>query len=75
MTSTIIVNVVLDAIVLGAMLALLGWAIKTQWRDLPAAAAAERRRQPDRRVRATRRLPQHAERRRAERRSGRTITA
>lgn len=75
MTSATVVNIILDALALTAMLALLAWAIKTQWRDLPSTAAVERRRQADRRARAARPLPQHAERRRAERRSGRPVTA
>lgn len=75
MTSATVVNIVLAVFVLAGMLALLGWAIKTQWRDLPATAAAERRRQADRRVRAARPLPEHAERRRAERRSGQPVPA
>ena len=82
-TTTIVVNIILAAFVLGTMLALHGWAIRTQWRDLPAQAAAERqrlvaaerRRHADRRQRAADAFPAHAERRQRERRTRGWATA
>jgi hypothetical protein len=55
-TTIILINAALGAVVLAAILALVGWAIKTQRRDhLAGTATAPRREQLSREGQATRR--------------------
>jgi hypothetical protein len=66
------INVVLDTAIVVAILAVLGWGMRAQVRDM-RLQFVERRRESERR-RSGRGIPAHGERR-TERRRGQTVTA
>jgi hypothetical protein len=75
MSSVLVLNLILMAIVLVAIVGVHHWAIRTQHHDPHFASADDRRRGQDRRGEWTTPPQTAAERRRAERRAGRTVTA
>ena len=65
MSSVVAINVILDAAIVIAILAVLGWGMRAQFRDM-RAPWAQRRRVGERR-RHARPMPPHAERRESQR--------
>ena len=75
MSSALALNLILMAVVLVAIVGMHHWAIRTQHHDPHFVGAADRRAGQDRRLDQTTPAQSAAERRRADRRAGRTVTA
>jgi hypothetical protein len=75
MSSVLALNLILMAIVLVAIVGMHHWALRTQHHDPHFVTGTDRRRGHDRRQDRATTAQTAAERRRAERRAGRTVTA